>query len=159
MLSFNTKGLLTPDTNLIASVSDLKKYFVEAIPSTTRPEIFEKYIRYSNALKKMLKTDSLKQWINGSFVTMVRDPKDIDLITFIDLDLRVKFQKELMDFSAKGANEIYGVDAYLLTVLPDGHEKIFLFHSDKAYWMSRFSKTRRDNSGKKHPKGFLEINY
>lgn len=159
MLNFDSKGLLTPNTNIVASVADLKQHFVDAIPSDTRPENFDKYVHYSNELKKLLSVDSLKQWINGSFVTNIKNPKDIDLVTFIDFDLRVKFQAELREFEAKGANDIFGVDAYLLTVFPDGHKDIFLFQSDRAYWIERFSRTRRDHSGKKNPKGFLELIY
>lgn len=131
MLTFDSKGLLVPNTIIEASVADLKHYFV----------------------------DSMKQWINGSFVTKTRNPKDIDFVTFIDFDLRMKFYAELRRFEAKGANDIFDVDAYLLTVFPDGHEKVFLFQSDRTYWIERFSRTRRDNFGKKNPKGFLEIIY
>ncbi len=159
MLNFNSKGLLTPNTNFVVSVADLKQHFVDAIPSNTRPEIFEKYVHYSTELRTLLNLESMKQWINGSFVTQFKNPKDIDLITFIDLDLRVKFQSELREFEAKEANDIFGVDAYLLTVFPEGHKDIYLFQSDRAYWFDRFSRTRRDLSGKKNPKGFLEIIY
>jgi hypothetical protein len=159
MIKFDSKGLLTPNTNIVASVAELKTHFVDGIESATRNYNFEKYITYSDALKKLLGGQPMSQWINGSFVTKIKNPKDIDLVTFVDFELREKFQKELRDFEAKGANEIYGVDAYILTVFPEDHAKAFLFQSDRAYWIERFSKTKRDNSGKKNPKGFLEIIY
>lgn len=159
MLNFDLNGLLTPNHNIVVSLAEVKQHFVDAIPSDTRLENFEKYIRYSDELKKVLNVVSLKQWINGSFVTKISNPGDIDLVTFIDFDFRVKYQSQLRNFEAKRANELYGVDAYLLTVFPESHPKLFLFQSDRAYWMERFSRTRRDNLGKKNPKGFLEINY
>jgi hypothetical protein len=159
MLDFDTKGLLIPDKNIRCTIDELKTHFVDAIPSDTRLENFEKYIHYSNELKQVLGLANIKQWINGSFVTNVKNPKDIDLITFIDFDIKEKFQNELKKFEAKGSNTVYGVDAYLLTVFPENHSKRFLFESDFAYWMHRFSKTRRDITGKKNPKGFLEIIY
>lgn len=159
MLVFNDNGLLTPNTNIVASVEDFKRYFVDAIPSDTRIENFEKYIHYSSELKKILKVDFLKQWIDGSFVTNVRNPKDIDMVTFIDFESRTQYQADLRNFEAKGANDIFGVDAYLLTTFPEEHDKFFLFQSDRAYWIDRFSRTRRDTKGKKNPKGFLEIIY
>lgn len=107
----------------------------------------------------MLKVTQIMQWINGSFVTNIRNPKDIDMVTFIDIEQRLKYENELRQFEARGANEIYGVDAYLLTVFSDNHSKAFLYQSDRAYWIDRFSRTRRDNSGRKNPKGFLEIIY
>lgn len=159
MLNFDSNGLLTPNTNIVASITEIKYHFVDAISSKTRLENFEKYIRYSDELKKLLNVVTLKQWINGSFVTKINNPGDIDLVTFIDFDLRLKFQIELQNFEAKRANEFYGVDAYLLTEFPENHPKYFLFQSDRAYWIERFSRTRRDSEGKKNPKGFLEINY
>jgi len=159
MLSFDLKGLLTPNTNIVASVTELKQYFVDAIPSDTRQKNFDKYIYYSTELKNILNVESMLQWINGSFVTNTKNPKDIDLITFIDVELRVEFEVELKKFEAKGANDVYGVDAYILTVFPESHSNYFFFQSDKAYWMELFSKTKRDKTGIKHHKGFLEITF
>lgn len=159
MLQFDSKGLLIPNTAIKLTGEEFRFYFVDSIPSETRLDNFKKYISYSNELKKILKVDKLKQWIDGSFVTLIRNPKDIDFVTFLDFELRLKFLKELKKFEAKGANEIFGVDAYLLTVFPENHSKEFLFHSDKAYWNDRFSRTRRDAQGKKRPKGYIEIIY
>lgn len=159
MLHFTKNGFLIPDNNIAVSVDDLNRYFVEGIPSDTRGEIFVKYLKYSDELKNVLGLKTLKQWINGSFVTKIKNPKDIDLITFVDFDLRTRFANELKQFEAKGANDNFGVDAYLLTAFPTGHEKNFLFESDRAYWMEMFTRTRRDKSGRKHRKGFLEILY
>ena len=159
MLKFNSNGLLIPNTNIISSVTELKQHFVDAIPSETRSANFEKYIRYSDALKKVVGENPLRQWINGSFVTRLANPHDIDLITFIDHNIITRLGHQLDDFGAKGAESIYGVDAYIMEMYPEDHEKYFFSKSDEAYWMDRFDKTRRDISGKKHPKGFLEIIY
>jgi len=67
------------------------------------------------------------QWINGSFVTNTKNPKDIDLVTFIDVELRLEFEVELKKIEAKGANDVYGVDAYILTVFPESHSNYFFF--------------------------------
>lgn len=108
----------------------------------------------------MLKVKSLKQWINGSFVSSLKNPKDIDFVTFIDYDLRKEYESDLKLFEANQANSRYQVDAYIITVFPKGHEKVFLFESDKSYWTERFSFTRRNlRTGRKYPKGFLEIIY
>lgn len=159
MLNFNASGLLVPNNNIVTSIDYLERHFVHEIPSETRCEIFKKYLTYSNELKKVLNLDTLKQWVNGSFVTKIRNPKDIDLVTFVDFELRRMFETELKQFEAKSANEHFEVDAYLVTVFPQGHQKNFLFESDRVYWMDKFSRTRRDRTGKKNHKGFLEILY
>lgn len=160
MIEFDAKGMLTPNRNIEIALSDFKFHFVDSIPSDTRELNFEKYIRYSNELKDLLKVQTLKQWINGSFVTSVKNPRDIDLVTFVDYELRLQYERELEKFEAPSANSIYEVDAYIVTVFPEDHSKAFLFESDKAYWMRRFTMTRRNlRTGKKFPKGFLEISY
>lgn len=160
MINFDSKGLLVPNSNILVSLNDFKLHFVDSIPSETRLPNFEKYVKYSSDLKSLLKVDALNQWINGSFVTTLKNPKDIDLVTFIDFELRERFERELIAFEASQANVVYEVDAYIVTVFPKGHSKEFLYKSDRAYWMERFSITRRNvRTGKKYPKGFLEINY
>ncbi|HET6245203.1 MAG: hypothetical protein H0V01_11960 [Bacteroidetes bacterium] len=159
MLKFDSKGLLTPNTKIVASVAELKIHFVDAIPSATRPKIFDSYIKYSDALKNLLQGQPLQQWINGSFVTQIPNPKDIDMITFIDYQVVAKLGTQLDNFCVKGSFKVYGVDAYILEVYSESHEKHFFYKSDVSYWMDRFDKTRRDLSGKKNPKGFLEIIY
>lgn len=159
MIQFNPNGLLIPDTNIIISLEDFQHHFVNRISSQTRQSIFKKYVTYSNALKRTLKVTSLKQWIDGSFATNINNPRDIDLITFIDLSKKIEFEKELQNFEKEAALKKYDVDAYILTVIPQDHDNLFLYKSDKAYWMTLFSKTKRDNYGRKSPKGFLEIHF
>ena len=120
---------------------------------------FENYIRYSNALKRLLQVSSLKQWINGSFVTQVPDPGDIDFVTFIDHSMVRDAGASLDAFSSKNAFTTFGVDAYIVETFPPAHPSYFFYESDSLYWISCFERTRRDHKGRKHPKGFLEIIY
>jgi hypothetical protein len=80
MLNFDERGNLKPYECIHSSVDELKDYFVTAIKSETRISNFEKYLKYSADLKQLSGGKSLKQWINGSFVTMKPDPDDIDLV-------------------------------------------------------------------------------
>ncbi len=91
--------------------------------------------------------------------TLTQNPKDIDLVSFIDFSLRQKYELELKNFEALKSNELFGVDAYLLTVFPEDHTNYYLFKSDKSHWYDHFSKTRRNSKGIKNKKGFIEINY
>jgi hypothetical protein len=146
--------------NIGCSIQQLESHFVHEYPnSKTRKNNYEKYLKYIYDLKELLGERRIKQWINGSFVTQALNPNDIDLVTFVNFEKRMRYGDELKRFEASGANEIYGVDAYLLTVFPEDHPKYFLFQSDKAYWMNQFGMTRRDKNGKKTPKGFIEIIY
>jgi hypothetical protein len=100
------------------------------------------------------------QWVNGSFVNLqTANPKDIDLVTFIDHELAEKYKTELEDFGARTANSVFGVDAYILITYPEGHTAYTIYSYDRVYWAELFSRTRRDKYGKKNPKGYLEIIY
>jgi hypothetical protein len=84
MLRFDSQGNLMPYKAISCTVKQMKTTFVDNIPSSTWLENFEKYIKYSNELKVLLGGKVLKQWINGSFVTQKLNPKDVDVVTFID---------------------------------------------------------------------------
>ncbi|WP_394343505.1 DUF6932 family protein [Flavobacterium ustbae] len=69
-----------------------------------------------------------------------------------------KLGSKLDDFKYPNSEILYGVDAYIIEVYPQGHKHNIRFLSDKAYWLDRFTKTRRIR-GNKLSKGFLEINF
>ena len=158
MLEFNSKGLLIPNTMIESSVDELKECLVDNITSKTRLEIFNKYLAYSNSLKVLLGVVSIKQWINGSFVTKIANPRDIDLVSFVDYKLVEKVGDKLIAFN-KEAIEDKMLDTYFVVVYPKGHSKEIFYSSDLAYWIDRFDTTRRDRKGIKNNKGFLEIIY
>jgi hypothetical protein len=156
MLTFNSKGLLVPDHNIQSDIKELKKFFVDDIKSTKREELFKKYILYSKSLKKICNDKGLTQWIDGSFVTKKTDPGDIDVVTFIDFSIIAELN--LIDYKYPVSQSIFGVDAYIVKIYPSDHKLYTIYQADRAYWMSYFSKTRRNRIGNKLSKGFLEIN-
>lgn len=84
MIAFDKKANLKPYEPIKISVADMKAHSVSEFNSSTRKNNFDKYIRYSDDLKKLLNGQPIRQWVNGSFVTKKINPKDIDLITFVD---------------------------------------------------------------------------
>lgn len=160
MIEFDKNGMLVPARAILISVDEFKFHFIENIPFESRKLIFERYLNYTTELKATLEVDSLFQWINGSFVTTIPNPADIDVVTFVDFKLRQKFQSNLRRFEALHANAYFGVDGYLVTTFPENHESRFLFDSDRAYWLHQFTRTRRNpKNGKRLEKGFLEVYY
>ncbi len=159
MLQFDKNGLLVPNDAIPCTLEEFEATFVENIGSESRAKIFQGYLAYSDSLKSLISVSKLRQWINGSFVTTVPNPKDVDLVTFVDYSDVERLGKNLDSFKANGAFASQGVDAYLLIEYPESHPKHFLHHSDKFYWMDLFSNTRQNRQGKKFNKGFLEIFY
>ncbi|OYU84979.1 MAG: hypothetical protein CFE24_04080 [Flavobacterium sp. BFFFF2] len=158
MLTFNHSGLLVPDHVIKSTVQELEDEFVLKLATGKRKEIFDAYIKYNEDFKRVCNLTALKQWIDGSFVTQIRNPGDIDLVTFLDYDIIQDLGSKLDDFTYPNSEIIYGVDAYIIEVYPETHNDRFRYISDKAYWMDRFTKTRRFR-GNRLSKGFLEIQY
>lgn len=154
-LVFDTKGLLVPSRNIVATLDDFNITFVKNFPmSKTREKLFENYLSYSDELKQILNLGELKQWINGSFVTKTINPKDVDLVTFIPNEVYYKNESVLRKFNEKSWFE-FNIDAYILI-----ERQGFTFESDKLYWLNHFSRTRKNlKTGKRLEKGFIEINY
>ncbi len=154
-LAFNSKGLLVSDSYISISLVDFESTFVTDFPtSKTRQKIYENYIAYSDELKKLLNLSDIKQWVDGSYVTKVINPKDIDFVTFIDEKIFLKYQNDLDSFKNKNWFDL-NIDAYFV-IEKEGH----CFESDKLYWLHHFSKTRNNSrTGKRLKKGFVEINH
>ena len=155
LLEFSNKGFLIPSSNITVSLEDFRTTFVSNFQlSKTREKLFENYIIYSNELKQTLNLKELKQWINGSFVTKVVNPKDVDLVTFVPKEVYFKKEKELKKFKELNWFEL-NIDAYIII-----ERQNYSFESDKMYWMNHFSRTRKNTkTGKRLEKGFIEINY
>ncbi|MBV7533721.1 hypothetical protein [Chitinophaga sp. sic0106] len=132
---------------------------MDSIHSSRRQELYNNYINYSDDLKHVLEGQPLLQWIDGSYVTQKAEPNDIDLVTFIDVELIEKAGSKLNQFKYPQSLERYGVDAYLVVRYNRENRKYPLFIGDQMYWKDLFEKTSRSRTGQKHPKGFLEIIY
>jgi hypothetical protein len=159
MLTFDSRGHLKPYGIIPATVAELKVQLVDEFTSTTRKDNFDKYVKYSDDLKSILKSGKLKQWVNGSFVTKKTNPKDIDLVTFVNHALLKQHGNSLDKFKADGSWTNYGVDAYIVEVHPvDSKQNIFTAY-DTQEWLDLFMHSRLNRKGIKHPKGFLEIFY
>lgn len=159
MIKFDNKGLITPNRAISCTLDELKFHFVDSIRSKTRLEIFNNYVAYSNQLKDLLGGGELKQWINGSFVTLTPNPKDIDFVTFIESGITKTYRTDLESFISNNSLLSIGIDPYIIEVYEEGNESYFKYESDKAYWTNKFDTTRRDRAGRKNPKGFLEVIY
>src|SRR5690606_36209307 len=104
--------------------------------------LFLQYIKYCADLKTACDNIELLQWINGSFVTKKTNPKDIDLVSFVDNDIITKNRDRFSDLKYPHSLAKYGLDAYIVPTYPVGHKHYAYYASDKLYWMDKFDKTR-----------------
>ena len=157
MLTFNNSGLLVTDYTISSTLKEIETVFVNEIPSNKRKMLFDKLIIYNNELKSNCELMELHQWIDGSFITKKRNPSDIDFITFISSEKLEQLGNKIDDFKFPNSEKKFVVDAYIVEVYSDFHRYKIRTVLDKAYWMGRFTKTRRNRAGNKFTKGFLEV--
>ena len=86
-LSFDIRGNLEPYQKIEIEFEELKNYFSDRFEnSVTRKAIFDSYAKYLIDFQKEV-TPNFVQWIDGSFVTNNKNPKDIDLINLVDYEI------------------------------------------------------------------------
>ena len=98
MLTFNQLGFLSPPEIICSSIEDFEKEFAINLNRQRRVELMRQYKIYCNRLKNLWGTIPKKQWIDGSFVTTNPEPKDVDLVFFLDYQTVKVHEKELKEF-------------------------------------------------------------
>jgi hypothetical protein len=159
-LTFTTDGFLFPFEKITIDISTFKNVFVDDFPnSTTRKVIFDNYLRYLDDFSKEI-TPNFIQWIDGGFVTLKENPRDIDFVTFIDASIHDENETLIDNRYISSVTYNLSLDAYVMKVYPESesaYETYTLFHSEN--WHSRFIKTRRILNENMLLKGFIEIKF
>jgi hypothetical protein len=159
-LSFDIRGNLRPYSIIELSLSEFAEHFVNSFePDTTRRGLFENYQRYVAELGEFLEYGYF-QWVDGSFITTKRNPRDIDFVNFVDYRDYEKSKSILENrFSPRTVRETYQVDAYIAPRYPKGHNKYVIYHSDSLYWRNLFGKTRVNRAKRQFEKGIVQLNF
>ena len=159
-LNFDIRGNLKPYERIELSYEEFIGFFVESFEKdSTRHEIFEHYKRYTEEFQKKVTTD-FKQWVNGSFVTNKKNPKDIDLVNLVDYEI-VEEKESLIrgEFIRGAVPKNYGIDAYLVILYPENHKLHNWTRSDLLHWDDWFTRSKMNKRRKRYPKGYIEINF
>ncbi len=159
MLTFNSKGFLTPDSNLPITLAEFQQAFVVGFDvRSKRRALFDEFKRYFRDFFEAIEVDEIYVWGNGSFVTQKENPNDIDFVFFLDSELVDKFANIInRQFTHPESKHLYQMDAFLLRDYSETHPEHFFTVSDRAYWFELFSRTRKDRRGHSHKKGFVEL--
>jgi len=156
-LIFDKKGYLKPYKVIEVDIDSIKSNFVDAFPnSSTRNYLFENYLRYVYRFQDEV-FPFFEQWINGSFVSQKENPKDIDLVTFLDYSVFEKRGDKILDKFWAFSLEEEGIDSYLVKEYPPKHQLFSKFLRQKEIWIRRYGTSRPDVQDKISPKGFLKI--
>lgn len=159
-INFNLRGNLIPPELIQCEWNDFYPYYLNNFPeSNTRKIILDNFVQFLTELNKLFPTP-LEMWIDGSFVTKKTDPKDIDVVFFIDYGFIKNQQTELIKgFHALVNKYLTFVDAYLVVRFPINHPNYSIFQADYAEWYHLFSKTRPTRAGTRFAKGIIHLTY
>jgi len=139
-----------------ATVGDIEAALVNGFPnSTTRRPLFESWNTVREAISRVVGVET--EWIDGSYVTMKEDPKDIDMVTHLtgtELDaLDVADQALLRGLVAANLSQaLHGCDSYVCPVYQRNHPNHALYEQAFQYWEKWFG---HDRNGQ--PKGYVEV--
>jgi hypothetical protein len=162
ILPFDSRGNLEGNSPIIIDLDTFKANFVY---NEKRELLFRKYQNYIIQLKKVTENAHFYQWINGSYVTKLANPKDIDMVTFIDFELYQKLTNSDISFketlSSPYTKQQFDLDCYFEETYPSNHKEYQNFQSNQLYWHHLFIKTnpKHDRNKKTFPKAFIQINY
>lgn len=157
-VSFDIRGNLKPYEKIELTLAEFKEIFVDSFEEdSSRHQIFEQYQKFLKDFSEQV-TDDFEQWINGSFVSSKRNPKDIDFVTIIDYSIFE--QKEALieqQFRLVGAQKMYQLDAYTVRRYPVEHKHYSIYKGELAYWEHWFGQTKKNRAKIKFNKGFIRI--
>ncbi|QRR01184.1 DUF6932 family protein [Dyadobacter sandarakinus] len=153
-MEFDIKGNLMPYEIIYTDLATFKRELVDAFPhSRTRQHIFQNFAGYIEKLTALIGTD-FYQWIDGSFVTRKLDPRDIDVVTFVDADVYNKCEQGIQLLRDYNRDHQTGLDEYFVKHYPELHRKNVLYQMDIVQWYTQFCTSR---TGAR--KGFIQLNY
>lgn len=153
-MEFDRNGYLQPHEIIFADLQQIEMIFVDGFTdSTVRSKIFKNYIRYTEAIRKLV-GEPFHQWIDGSFVTKKENPNDIDVLTFIPVSSFNKNWKEFEMLRRWRFNRDFCVDGYFIKIVPEEHPDHRIYNLDKQDWLSTFTTDHRFNN-----KGVIQINF
>lgn len=152
-LQFDENGYL-PSGWMDENLTFLEHNFVKQFPdSVTRSRIFDNYLQYTQRFEQEV-YPYFEQWIDGSFITQKENPKDIDLVTFLDYRVYELRGETFMDRFWSFSLENEGIDAYIVKQYPQGHELFSAFMDVRNYYYKLFSTDRIDRS-----KGIIRLKF
>lgn len=149
-MTFDQYGHLTPYAIIETDLSTIEQAFVKEFPeSATRSAIFTEYLAYLNHLKSIIGATGFYQWMDGSFITQVQQPNDIDVITFVDWQIHRQYGSRLEVLRTEKVDSNYGIH------YPTNHKYHPLYLYEREDWIEIFGSTKDG----KYPKGIIQINF
>jgi hypothetical protein len=147
MLKFDNYGYLTPYEPIPSTLEEIERHLTYNI---RRQSLFKALIKFVDDLKKM-DVGSFTLWVNGSFTTTKKYPKDIDLVAFLPFD-KIKLNKK--DIQELAKNYYPFIEVFYEPIYPIGHQLEINNIENQTYWKGVFGFDRKG-----FDKGIIELNF
>jgi len=152
MLEFDKNGHLFPYESITCNLEILKNTFIDSFPnSETRFSLGKTYEQFSNDIQQ-LELKEFFQFLNGSFVTQKLNPRDIDVVSFIDFQMYEAQEKRFKELKVHYKD--LNIDCYFVKKYPEKHKYFIRYRTDMLYWNDLFTKSR-----KRQHKGYLKLKF
>lgn len=149
-MEFDSFGNLRPYSIIKSELRIIEDVFVAGfVESTTRKKLFNQFHLFLNEIKNITESGTL--WLDGSFITLKKDPQDIDILIFVRSEVLLEKEVELTLLKKKYQPKI---DTYFIEILPENHPKYFLFEMNRREWLFTFSTSRSFQN-----KGIIQIEF
>lgn len=149
-MEFDNFGNLHPYGIIKSELRIIEDFFVaNFIESITRKTLFSEFSLFLNEIKSIVENGML--WLDGSFITLKKDPQDIDILIFVHSEILLEKERELTILKKKYQPKI---DSYFIELLPENHPQYFLFEMNRKEWLFTFSTSRSFQN-----KGIIQIEF
>jgi hypothetical protein len=147
MLKFDDYGYLTPYEPIPSTLEDIERHLTYNI---RRQTLFSALSKFIDELKK-LDVYPIIMWVNGSFTTTKKYPKDIDLVVFLPFD-KLKSNTKDLQILAKSNDPL--IEVFYEPIYPSGHQLDVTNVENQSYWQGVFGFDRKG-----FDKGIIELNF
>lgn len=147
MLNFDEFGYLKPYEAIPASLEDIERHFVF---NTRRETLYASFKAFLKELS-MAEIKPLYVWVNGSFTTLKKYPKGIDLVVFVAFEIYNKTKKTRWLLRRKYAKTL---DVFFEPEHPELHPLRSKTLDDRDYWLKLYCYDRKG-----FDKGILELKF
>lgn len=147
MLEFDELGYLKPYKPIPANLDDIERHFV------FNPRRKMLYLAFKNCLEELNFNHvfATRIWVNGSFTTLTKYPKDIDLVVFLPSWTYEQTKLVQRALKLKYAPKL---DLFFEKDYPKEDALYSITLEDEAYWLNLFCFDRKG-----FDKGIIELSF
>lgn len=157
-MEFDIHGNLKPYGSIEANLQEFEEVFVTGFPASSgRQDIWLHFNVFLEEFKNDIMQEGFYMWLNGSFVTRKANPRDLDLVIFLDFGVMERAENKLSRFKSLAYQKEKSLDIYFSSVYPTGHRYNIRSVLDAMEWLDLFSHSRPQKHTRKRPKGFIKI--